>query len=173
MCFVEFSSILRLLNHIKQNICSKIICKIYKQAFNFNNQLYEHVRQQHQALKQRLNKTKDKGSISTLFITSLATSSKQSISPNLASKLVFIVSKLIPKQAISYLFLTSPFISPQTFIQRINQSSPLFNRKYQKFTFRFSRISKIFYINVNDFYRMFVEKTRKIRLLRNQIDKFF
>ena len=112
----------------------------------------------------------------SLFIISSAISKKQSLSLNLISKSVSIALKFIFNQAISHSFLNSLFlsfvslISSQIFIQRINQSSPLFNREHQQIIFK---LSKKLYFIVDDFYRMFVKKTNKIRLFRNQIDRFF
>ena len=46
-CFVQFSSMTRLLEHTKQINCSKMICKHCEQDFNFKNKLHEHIREQH------------------------------------------------------------------------------------------------------------------------------
>ena len=37
----------RLLNHIKQVSCSKVICKHCEQDFNFKNKLHDHIREHH------------------------------------------------------------------------------------------------------------------------------
>ena len=82
---------------------------------------------------------------------------------NLILRFTFIVLKFIFKKTISLLFTsspTSPFLSSQIFICKQVTSS------------FFSSSQKNYFI-VNDFYRMFVERTYKIRLLRSQIDKFF
>ena len=46
-CFAQFSSMTRLLKHIKQVSCSKVICKHCEQNFNFKNKFHEHIREQH------------------------------------------------------------------------------------------------------------------------------
>ena len=46
-CFAQFSSMTRLLNHIKQVSCSKVICKHCEQDFNFKNKLHDHIRELH------------------------------------------------------------------------------------------------------------------------------
>ena len=46
-CVVAFSSLLRLLQHVKKNDCIKITCKHCEEKFNSNNKFHEHVRQHH------------------------------------------------------------------------------------------------------------------------------
>ena len=157
VCSAEFSSPLRLLDHTKQGTCSKVTCKACEASYNSNNQLHEHVRQQHQALGQRLDKTGGKCSIKSNLPTPPATPKKQSFSPNLASRPASIASEPIPKKATS-LPPTPPPTPPQTSICKQVASPPC------------SPPQKA-YLTVDDLYRMFAGRTSKIRLLRGQIGK--
>ena len=91
---------IRLLKHIKQVDCSKMICKHCEQDFNFKNKLHDHIREQHTQksnfrifTSESTYKTEKKSTIICLFVSLVsssffATSRSQIFSSKIVSRFV-------------------------------------------------------------------------------------
>ena len=193
-CFAFFSFLIRLLQHNQSTICKKVVCKHCERIFESNNKLHEHVRQHHAkkivkvASKRSFNREKDKISSIILLTTSSISfkTTKISISKSVT------LSERSRNASLTFSFIsfkasTSMLRDSVTSSKRSNLSlftSKLISKRVKTAsttcslisfaTFSMLRISKSkFYLIINNFHRMFHEKSRSFDLSQHQNRRAF
>ena len=182
-CFAFFSSLIRLLQHIQEIVCKKIVCKHCEEVFDSKNKLHEHIRQHHATKKldrivsrRSFNRERDK--ISTISST---TTSKFSISRSVTSSRLSrnasLISSSISFEAFTSMFRKSVISSMRSrfslftlkrIFKRVKIASDCSSISFATSASVFRKSISKFHFTIDDLIRMFREKSKSFDLQQHQ-----